>query len=217
MSKSTLATIILTSTVNVHNVSFLFQTDSNSRIQCYLKAVKKWLYETDLKIVLVENSGYVFEELNEEKEKFKSRFEIISFDEKKIPDAEYLQTQKYGKGRHELFAINYAYNSSKLVKMSDFIIKITGRFYVPEFESFLSCYNLKNYDCLCQFDNLRCEIVGSNIKNFYEIFNPSNVFTEHVEDLFKCRMEVYTNILKCKIFNIEETQRGGVNHTFTTL
>lgn len=77
-----ITTIILTTTINVQDVTFLYQVDPNSRIQSYLKSIKKWLYETDLNIVLVENSGYNFEELNIEKENFKSRFEIISFDEK---------------------------------------------------------------------------------------------------------------------------------------
>jgi hypothetical protein len=208
--------VILTSTVYVHDVTFLFQTDPNSRIQTYLKSIKKWLYETELDIVLVENSGYTFEELNTEKEIFKSRFEIISFDEKKIPEAEYLQTQKFGKGRHELFAIDYAYNASNLLKRSNFIIKITCRFYIPEFESFLRCYNLDNYDCLIQNGERRCEIIGSHIKNFAQIFS-KDILDEHVEQVFHDRTILYPNILKCKIFDIEETPRGGDDNNFSTL
>jgi hypothetical protein len=211
-----MTSIILTSTVNVHHVTHLFQVDPESRIQTYLKSIKKWLYETELNIVLVENSGYTFEELNTEKEIFKSRFEIISFDEKKIPEAEYLQAHHFGKGRHELFAINYAYNASNLLKKSIFIIKITCRYYIPEFENFLSCYKLKNYDCLIQNHNLRCEIVGSHIKNFWKIFN-IDIWEEHVEHVFYHRTIVYPNILRCPLFNIEETPRGGLNETFNTL
>lgn len=212
-----ITTIILTTTINVQDVTFLYQVDPNSRIQSYLKSIKKWLYETDLNIVLVENSGYNFEELNIEKENFKSRFEIISFDEKKIPEAEYLQVYRYGKGRHEIFSINYAYKFSSLLKMSNFIIKITGRFYIPEFESFLSGYNLDNYDCLVQNNDSRCEIVGSHIKNFFEIFNSSDIFSEHIEEVFVRRMSIYQNILRCKLFNIEETQRGGDVSKYNTL
>ena len=40
-----MTTIILTSTVNVHNVSYLYEIDPENRIQTYLKSVKKWLYE----------------------------------------------------------------------------------------------------------------------------------------------------------------------------
>jgi hypothetical protein len=215
--KTSVPTIILTATVNVHNVTFIFQTDPKSRIACYLKSIKKWLYETNLNIVLVENSGYLFEELNLEKKKFNHRFEIISFDEKKIPEAKYLEKSKFGKGRHELFAINYAYNCSKLLKIANFIIKITARFYISEFESFLSCHNLNDYDCLVQYDEYRCEIVGSHIKNFIKIFDLDNINIEHIEETYRRRAVCYSNVLRCKIFNIEETQRGGMNETFKSL
>ena len=209
-------TIILTSTVNVQNVTYLFQTESNDRIQCYLKSIKKWLYETNLNIVLVENSGYQFNELNKEKEIFKSRFEFISFNEKELQMAEYLQIEQFGKGRHEIFAINYAYHESKLIKTTNFIIKITCRYYIPEFESFLSCYNLDNFDGLNQNDENRCEIVGSHINNFMNIFS-NEIYYEHVEFVFCHRMGYFQNVIKCKIFNIEKTQRGGSDETFKTL
>ena len=209
-------TIILTSTVNVQNVTHLFQTEPNDRIQCYLKSIKNWLYETDLNIVLVENAGYQFNELDKEKEIFKSRFEVISFNEKELEIAEYLQTKQFGKGRHEIFAIYYAYRVSELIKTTNFIIKITGRYYIPEFESFLSSYNLDNFNGLTQNDENRCEIVGSHINNFTEIFS-NEIYDEHVEDVFRSRMKYFPNILKCKIFKIEPTQRGGVSEIFETL
>ena len=209
-------TIILTSTVNVQNVTHLFQTEPNDRIQCYLKSIKNWLYETDLNIVLVENAGYQFNELDKEKEIFKSRFEFISFNEKELQIAEYLQTKQFGKGRHEIFAIYYAYRVSELIKTTNFIIKITSRYYIPEFESFLSSYNLDNFNGLTQNDENRCEIVGSHINNFTEIFS-NEIYDEHVEDVFRSRMKYFPNILKCKIFKIEPTQRGGVPEIFETL
>ena len=209
-------TIILTSTVNVQNVTYLFQTEANDRIRCYLKSIKNWLYETNLNIVLVENSGYQFNELNKEKEIFKSRFEFISFNEKELQIAEYLQTQQFGKGRHEIFAIHYAYRVSELIKTTNFIIKITCRYYIPEFESFLNSYNLDNFDGLTQNDKNRCEIVGSHINNFTEIFS-NEIYDEHVESVFRRRMLYFPNVIKCKIFNIEKTQRGGFNGSFKTL
>ena len=209
-------TIILTSTVNVQNVTYLFQTEANDRIRCYLKSIKNWLYETNLNIVLVENSGYQFNELNKEKEIFKSRFEFISFNEKELQIAKYLQTQQFGKGRHEIFAIHYAYSVSELIKTTNFIIKITCRYYIPEFESFLSCYNLDNFDGLTQNDENRCEIVGSHINNFTEIFS-NEIYDEHVESVFRRRMSYFQNVIKCKIFKIEPTQRGGFNGSFKTL
>ena len=211
-----MTTIILTSTVNVHNVSYLYEIDPENRIQTYLKSVKKWLYETNLNIVLVENSGYNFNELNLEKENFKSRFEFISFDEKQLPETKYLQECRFGKGRHEIFAINYAYNHSKLLKSSTFIIKITGRFYIPEFETFLKKYNLNIYDCIVQNNRERCELVGSHIKNFNHIFD-INIDQEHIEHVWRNRTSIYPNILICKIFKIQDTQRGGCPDIYTTI
>jgi hypothetical protein len=211
-----MTTIILTSTVNVHNVSYLYQIDPASRIQTYLTSIKKWLYKTNLNIVLVENSGYNFNELNLEKELFNSRFELISFDEKQLPQAKYLQEFQFGKGRHEIFAINYAFNHSKLLKSSTFIIKITGRFYIPEFETFIKNYDLNNYDCIVQNNRERCELVGSHIKNCHHIFDV-NIDQEHIENVWLKRTSIYSNILICKIFNIESTQRGGATNIYTTI
>ena len=41
------------------------------------------------------------------------------------------------KGHHELYAINYAYNNSKIIKTCDYLIKITGRYFIPTFENTL--------------------------------------------------------------------------------
>ena len=55
--------IILTSTVNInHYKHFLHQRDPVERLNCYLKSIKQWLEKTNLKICLVENSGYTFPE-----------------------------------------------------------------------------------------------------------------------------------------------------------
>ena len=69
--------IILTCTVNVNYYKhFLYQTNPNDRLECYLKSIKQWLENTNIKICVIENSGYTFPELNEYKEKYSDRFEI---------------------------------------------------------------------------------------------------------------------------------------------
>ena len=50
--------IILTSTVNVTKHT-AFQIDKHERINTYLKSIMSWLKNTDLNIVVVENSGYL--------------------------------------------------------------------------------------------------------------------------------------------------------------
>jgi hypothetical protein len=211
-----MTTIILTSTVNVHhNATFVFQKDSNDRIQTYLSSILKWLYNTNFNIVLVENSGYNFNELDEEKQKFKDRFEVIVFHETKLDEAKFIQNEG-SKGRHEIFAINYAFNNSKILSLSNFIIKITARYYIPELEEYLNYYDLNNYDCLVQNNRNRCEVVGSHIKYFSDIFD-MHINHDHIENEWKLRTSKYDNILICKIFQIDETQRGGDFGKFTTI
>ena len=217
-------TIILTSTVNVNETkSFIYQKDKNERLKTYLKSILQWLNKTNFNIVLVENSGYQFDELNEEKEKYKDRFEVITFKENEIDDAKYLMNDD-SKGASEIFAINYAFNNSSLIKRYDtnFIIKITARYFIPELESYLKKYDLNTYDCLTQNNRSRCEMIGSHIDNFSDIFNPelldkNNNYDGHIENIWKYRTSLYDKILVCKEFDIELTQRGGLNKVFLTI
>lgn len=218
--------IILTLTVNINpNKDWVFQTNPKDRLEIYLKSIRNWLYKTNLSIILVDNSGYTFEELKEEKEIFKHRMEIISFTENNLDEAKYLENND-SKGASELFSINYAFFHSQLINKDSFIIKITGRFFIPEFEEYINQFDLNNYDCLIQnssLDNgLRCEIVGSHYTKFFYIFNIFTItknyqFSIFIEQLYYERTRMFKNILECKVFPIEETQRGGINQTFKEL
>lgn len=215
-------TIILTSTVNINPIKwYLFQRDKDDRLQAYLKSVLQWLTKTNFKIVLVENSGYNFEELNAEKELYKDRFEVITFVESELEESKHL-TKNPHKGASEIFAINYAFNKSKLTQTSDFIIKITARYFIPDLENYLKNYDLNEYDCLTQNTRIRCEMVGSHRKNFDCIFNThtfdkNGQYVCHIESLYEERTSVYTRILICDQFQIEPTQMGGIAQINTTI
>ena len=115
-----MTTIILTSTVNVYdNIDCCYQRDPNNRIQTYLTSILQWLNNTNFNIILIENSGYNFNELNKEKKVFKERFEFFSINETNVPNF----IKYYNKGKNELFSISYLYNNSKLIHLSNFIIK----------------------------------------------------------------------------------------------
>lgn len=215
-------TLILTSTVNVNlKKAYLYQTNKDDRINTYIKAITQWLNNTKFNIVLVENSGYYFDELNNLLNLYNNRFEIISFKEDIEEDAKYLSNND-SKGASEMFAISYALNHSKLIKQSIFIIKITARFYIPELEEYLSKYDLNEYDCLTQNNTRRCEMVGSHIKNVNTIFNINlvdsmNRYNWLVELVWQYRTSLFKKKLTCKLFNIEKTQRGGLNECFTNI
>jgi hypothetical protein len=218
--------IILTSTVNVNmNKSWIHQKDSNLRLLIYLKSIKNWLYNTNFKIVVIENSGYNYEELQNEKKIFSDRFEVINYKEDELKDAEYLNNN-VSKGASEMFAINYAFNMSHIINSYNpiFIIKITCRYYIPLLEEFLKYHDLNNYDCLTQNRRTRCEMVGSHINNFNNIFNinlrnKNDKYDGHAENVWKYRTSQYpiNRILVCPEFNIEKTPRGGVDQYFLTI
>ena len=215
-------TIILTSTVNINPVKWwLFQRDKNDRLQAYLKSIKQWLTKTNFKIVLVENSGYNYEELSLEKELYKDRFEVITFVESELEESKFLIGNTH-KGASEIFAINYGFYKSNLTKSSDFIIKITARYFIPELENYLKNHDLNEYDCLTQNTRGRCEMVGSHSKNFDHIFN-LNTFDKnghyvcHIESLWEERTTEYARILICESFQIDPTQMGGIDQINTTI
>ena len=211
-------TIILTTTVTVQDKVYLFQTDKNERAQVYTKKIKQWLYESNLRIVVVENTGYTFEELNQEKEKFKDRFEVISYVESELESADFLKGNPY-KGASEVFSIEYAYNTSQLCQNADFIIKITGRFFIPQLEEYLKQFDLNQHDVLTQYKPNRCEMLGCHKNHFYTIFNTllineNGEYNGNVEDIYQYRCSLYKKKIHCMEFPIEGTQRGGINEVF---
>lgn len=219
-------TIILTSTINCKDsIQYLIQNDTGERLQSYLKSVKQWLYHTNFPIVLVENSGYTFEELSKEKELFKKRFEVISYVESDLETAKYLRN-KPSKGASEIYQINYAFYNSKLIQEinqnTNFIIKVTARFFIPELEAYLNKYNLNQFQALCQYNRNRCEMVGSHVQSFRYIFhhnliNNKGEYDGHVENIYRERINNCKKKLRCKLFTIEPTQRGGATNKYTNI
>ena len=230
--------IFLTSTVYINpKKRFIFDTEAGSRLNTYLNSIKHWLDKTNFKIVLVENSGYKYPDLDDYIEKYKERFEIISFKESEITDEEfdsvgaqavrlqedYLYTSK---GTSEMFAIYYAYLNSKLIKTSEFVIKVTCRYFVKDLESFLLKSNINDYLVLRQNNPDNCEIVGVNINNFGDVFMPAHFrnsdgkWHHHIENVYKDRIITKfpeDKVLVCDVFQIEPTQQGGCNIQRTEL
>jgi len=211
-------TIILTTTVHVNlKKNYLAQTDKNTRIKTYLKSIKQWL-KTNFHIIVVENSGYTFPELENEKNEYKDRFEVITLDESNEP---FFLRNHFSKGASEIFSIHYAFTQSKMIHASSFIIKVTGRFFIPELENYLSQYDLNEYDCLTQNNRDRCEMVGCHSTKFYSIFNiylfDIKGTKYQLEDIWKLRTSKCEKVLVCKLFSIEPTFRGGLNKVYITI
>lgn len=218
--------IILTTTIHVgeHKIG-LFQKDVQSRLNTYLKAVIQWLENSDFTLVLVENSGYTWNELIPYQEKYAHRFQIHTFDEALEENAEYLRYDQ-SKGCSELYAINYVHNVSELIRNSKFVIKVTGRFFIPGLQTFLESAPLEHCSAMRQNDMTRCEMVGSRIDKFSDIFHVFALDERgdrmgHVESVYKFRMEREikhgNNVLVCDTFVIDPTIRGGVNKVYDNI
>jgi tetratricopeptide (TPR) repeat protein len=211
--------IILTSTVNVNTKDSYFLTESSERVNQYIKSVRSWLENTKYNIVLVENSGYAFEELSEEVKKYRGRFEILSFSMNEAP--EFILGSR-DKGLHELFSINYALNNSRLAN-SDFVIKVTGRYYIPGFQGYTNTFNLGLYDAIVQNrhgSNSRCEMIGCQLKHSRDLFSltidPEYLTYPYgmIESVYKKRIGEFKGILECKEFPIEATICCGNNRIY---
>jgi len=195
--------IILTTTVNVQDKCYLHQTDPRERLSNYIKSIKQWK-QSLFKIIVVENSGYQFDFQQND------NFEIISFNESELPEASYLRGNN-SKGASELFSINYAIKNSKLIKPTDFIIKVTGRYFIPGFEKF----DLTNFDAVCQNDRGSCEIIGCKYSEISTMFNTSDILNgkacNHIEFIYKNRFTKMNKILILPKLSISGTQMGGAN------
>lgn len=223
--------IILTTTVNVSpEIECIHQIDKHERIATYMKAIRQWMHKTDLRFVVVENSGYPFTELNYLVNMYPDRLRVYSFDQQRLAEANFLRNN-VSKGASELFSIHHVYSNVDWFRNPavKFVVKVTGRFYIPGLESYLVSVadQLDSTSALTQNDTTRCELIGAHVRHFHWVFNTNMILTDtrrltnHVEDIYKERCEilneVYHNVLACPVFSIEPTQRGGMDEIFVTI
>lgn len=212
--------ILLTTTVNVQNKNWLRERDPCERIATYTRSLSQWLELTNFPIVVVENTGYRYDEWKDWKDEYKDRLEIITFKEDELESAKYIKEDK-SKGASELFAIEYAYLNSRMIQRYSFLIKITGRFFIPGLELFIEKIELKKYMALNQNDINECQMVGVNILYFYCVFYPKLInfkgeYDEHVENIYKERILnlMSEKIIRCPSFQIRPTIGGGNDRVF---
>ena len=218
--------IILTSTIKPNSKMIMLQTNIEQRLNIYLKSFKEWFSKDDFYVIIVENSGYPLKIDNMNPNKH----EIVSFTYNDLnhEDKIFLESTS-NKGAHEIYCINYAINNSKLLKNfneDDFIFKVTGRYFLPDFKKILDnliddkteviTQSTKNSVSL-NYAN-RCEIIGCRKYLYPFIFNISK------EDLRILAEVIYTdrtnkikNRKKLPKINILPTKCGGLNQTITIL
>jgi len=209
--------ILLTTTVNVHNIKYLHQIKKEERIETYLKSIRQWL-TTDLPIIVVENSGYTFPELKG------TRVEVITFDSKEDKSFNHFLhslLQRKDKGIYELRSIRYACEHSKLLSKCTHFMKVTGRYFMPSLEGILKKIPYKT-QAIRQHNSNQCEVIGCRkdcidiIFDYVTIINKNNKLSCIAEEVYQYRISLIPHVV-LPIMPISPTKRGGVDEIKTFL
>lgn len=137
--------LLLTATVDPKGVVYLKRNDPQVRENDYINALKKWMETVNFPIVFCENSGYKIDKIkNITKSYSNNETEILQFDGQEFP-------KELGKGYGELLIIKYAIQHSILIGHSDYVIKITGRYFIKNIEKIIIAL-LKNRNLYVMVD-----------------------------------------------------------------
>lgn len=150
--------ILLTTCYNRQNYT---DVQKNEIQTLYKNVIYDWLYRTDLPIFVIDSSGYTYPEFSN------TRLKVCSFIFPQIGSS----TVSEGN------SINYALDNCKELSNYDYVIKITGKYYIPYMKSVLS-KTANGVDFM--FQNLRInndaiqnsEVFGFKYNLGKEIVNP---------------------------------------------
>ncbi len=158
-------TVLLTATIDPKGIAFLKRDDPCIRENDYIYSIKEWILKTDCPIVFCENSGYKIDEIKNMMGKYtKKETEVLQFNGHDFP-------RELGKGYGELLIIKYALQHSKLIRHSDYIIKVSGRYFINNIEEIVSV--LSNNNDIYVMADLRRKLTWADSRVF--AFKPSFV------------------------------------------
>jgi len=130
--------ILLTATIDPKGVIFVERNNPIIRENDYIKALKRWINMQEFSVVFCENSGYKIDKIkNVIKKHRKKNIEILQFDGQCFP-------RELGKGYGEAIIIDYAIKHSKLIKSSEYVIKVTGRYFVKNIKKMVDILSTEN-------------------------------------------------------------------------
>ena len=131
---STRSVFLLTATINPRSTLLLKRRDPAQRESDYLRVLSRLLETTNIPIVWCENSGYPLIHVHEAFTSVpSSRLEILQFESQSDPSR--------GKGAGELEIEQYAFKHSILLKNAEYVLKLTGRYYVENLAALLTPLN----------------------------------------------------------------------------
>lgn len=150
--------LLLTGTVNSSGVHFMKRDDTEVRLKDYLCAIAKWINQfPEIKIVFVENSNYPMKLLDKEILNHRN-FEYLTYNGQDF-------SRSKGKGFGEINSFEYAFNNSKFIETSDYIIKCNGRYFFKGFSKIIN----GNFDVIGNF-NSKLNWMDSRVFAFKKTF-----------------------------------------------
>jgi hypothetical protein len=210
--------IILTTTVNVFDVDKMYQKSKKDRIDTYNRSLSEWL-KTDFKIIVVDNSGYKYPEFKEN-----ARFKKISYtyDSIRIPFGSYFIKNTKNKGDHEMLSIMYAYKNIPIFWKYNKIFKLTGRYYIPDFNKFIK--KIPNtFKFYIQNNSNRCELFGTDKLYFLKLFILPKRNEQHInlenkkKKIIEMLHEQNYNIYKFPKIPVNNVIKGSSNRIIYSL
>jgi hypothetical protein len=143
--------IILTACIKPINMPFLERTSEIDRLDDYKKTFVRWCQNKFAdKIIFIENSGYDLSFFHETSKNFPNKtIEIISSNLNNTFE------KSLGKGYGEYLCLKEIFKNSKIVNNTDYYFKITGRYYVKNFNKIFEEFRKTKSDIyVCIKNNL---------------------------------------------------------------
>jgi len=136
-------TILLTATIDPKDTIFVQRNDPKIRENDYINALKMWLNLIKSNIpspslVFCENSGYNLDRIRYLLDEYKNiKTEVIQFEGNNFPS-------ELGKGYGELLIIRYALQNSNIIDSSNYVIKVTGRYFIKNINKMIDVLSMNN-------------------------------------------------------------------------
>ena len=144
--------LLLTACINPQGMPNTILCNPTVRLKQYLNAIDFYLKNTDVNIVVVENTNYDLSKHFPAS----NRLEMLSFDGNNY-------NKQLGKGYGESLIIEYAFKNSEFIRESVAVCKITGRNIIPDISKRISDYSPKKDNVIAQIDPKRRFVVAKCI------------------------------------------------------
>lgn len=129
--------ILLTGTIQPLKVFSLGRIDVETREKDYYNAICQWL-KKGVPVVFCESSGYASERISA-LGKAHTHFEFLQYKDE-------TDLSEKGKGYGEYLVMQHAFAHSKFIGEAEFIVKVTGRLFVKNFDRLLKSIGSKEFD-----------------------------------------------------------------------